>query len=283
MDKKVSIIIRTIDNRYEFLEKTLFSVFCSDYDQKEIIIVYQGKSSKYFEKIKQIKNYYPEMEFVFIQNPTSADERSKNLNLGLEAASGRFIAFLDDDDYVTQNHYSSLIEKIIEKDKAWGYSENIECYYENSTYLSHTSRLYWKGKFNFQKLLKGNYIPICAWVIDTHKIEKKNLLFDENLTRLEDYVFLLNLALKYEPAQTNKITSIYNLYLNSKTQSNAQKSKEEKFEWKKAKDKLSDIKKKIYNENYLIIPAPEEKKYFRLKGNLLGNIKFKLIVYKKSK
>ena len=75
VDNKVSIIIPTIDGREKLLDRALQSVYNQTYENKEIIIVSEGK-------------------------PAQEQRR-----IGVNRATGKYIAFLDDDDYWSNKDY----------------------------------------------------------------------------------------------------------------------------------------------------------------------------------
>ena len=89
---KVSIII-PVYNVESYIEKCLDSILQQEYDNKEIIVINDGSTdkseeviSKYFEKIKYVKK----------ENSGLSDTR----NLGIDMATGKYIMFVDADDYI---------------------------------------------------------------------------------------------------------------------------------------------------------------------------------------
>lgn len=105
---KVSVIV-PVYNVESYLEKCLESLVNQTLKDIEIIIVNDGSPDnsqkiidRYTKKCKNIKAYLKE-------NGGLSDAR----NYGLKKASGKYIAFLDSDDYVTTDMYESMYKKAI--------------------------------------------------------------------------------------------------------------------------------------------------------------------------
>ena len=88
-DKTVSVIIVVL-NGEAFLHEAIKSVLNQSLLPKEILVV-DGNST---DNSAQIARSYPEVTLIKQENSGLADAR----NLGIEHASGQFIAFLDSDD-----------------------------------------------------------------------------------------------------------------------------------------------------------------------------------------
>ena len=119
-NEKISVIVRTIKGRKDFLDQCLFSLYCSDYkNELEVIIVCQTSDLEYFKSIQDLRSLYERdnLSFKYIINAVDFDDRSNNLNLGVKASTGRYICFLDDDDIYYPNHISLLFNELINSDK----------------------------------------------------------------------------------------------------------------------------------------------------------------------
>jgi glycosyltransferase involved in cell wall biosynthesis len=98
----VSIITRTKD-RPDFLEEALASVAAQDYPAIEHLVVNDGGQdvrAMVEQKRSQVRTKYFD---------PGAVGRCKAGNVGLEAAQGRWIAWLDDDDLYYPNHVSTMV------------------------------------------------------------------------------------------------------------------------------------------------------------------------------
>lgn len=98
----VSIICRSI-NRPE-LNQALESIAGQEYPSIEVVLVDAlGKGSSIVPDLRQ------KLNLVEVSTGSQQD-RSAAANLGLDNASGEFILFLDDDDFIAPAHISSLME-----------------------------------------------------------------------------------------------------------------------------------------------------------------------------
>lgn len=198
----LSVIVRTTCSNLSLLRKCLLCIENSDYGSIEIIIVYQGLN---FEKINIIKNLKLNIPFKVILNEVDYDDRSKNLNLGIKNSNGRFLAFLDDDDYVANNHYSNLINKINDEKSNLAYCLS-NVVNAKGEILSDIFKNRYLDKIS---LLKDNFITIHSFVLDKQSIDGIFLSFKEDLKLTEDYIFILPIYLNYKSTFVNERTSFY--------------------------------------------------------------------------
>ena len=106
-DKKISIIV-PVYNSEDFLGVCLNSLIEQSYKNLELIVVNDG-SPKNCKEITE--------EYIKKDNRIKYVEHEKNRGLfqaritGFENSTGKYIAFLDADDYVSNDFYRELIEK----------------------------------------------------------------------------------------------------------------------------------------------------------------------------
>ncbi len=105
---KISVII-PVYNTEEYLSKCIESVINQDYDNLEVILVNDGSKDN---SLKICKKYAEEDKRIVLidkENTGVSDSR----NRGLKIATGDYIAFVDSDDWIEPNMYSSMLESII--------------------------------------------------------------------------------------------------------------------------------------------------------------------------
>lgn len=109
--KKLSIIIPVYNNEKD-LDKCLDSILKQYIDGLEVIIVNDGSSDDSEKVIKKYQNEYKDVVKYFSKENTGvADTR----NFGLEKANGKYIMFVDADDYLDTSLYKN-IKKYIDDD-----------------------------------------------------------------------------------------------------------------------------------------------------------------------
>lgn len=289
----VSIIVRTIDNRLHFMERSLLSIFNNTHKDKEVIIVYQGTNNEYLNNLKEYIIRYPELNITVLQNTESGDQRTKNANWGIKTAQGRYLCFLDDDDIYYPNHITTLVETLKKTDKAWAYSQ-VCLEVEKDGHTIRKEYPYLSNNFSFKRFWNGNFIPIHTFMIDTYRIEDKSILtFNENLNKSEDYAFLLKIAYNYEPVCCTEVTCSYmirtdgsNTNVNICKESAKNCKNQTKWEeWDSSGKILNEIKKSISSQHYwfneLVDPNyKDDRKILNLKTRLGKKFKLRISIEK---
>lgn len=203
----ISIIV-PIYNVEKYIEKTIQTILEQSYNNIEIILVDDGSMDKskdicdfYAKKDKRIKVFHQKNKGV-----------SSARNLGIDNAKGKYIVFIDGDDYITSEYINSLYSCII-KNKS---DMAIQMYYNYYTKYKLVRNI--KEDINkdmsgwefidFQ-ILGRKDTTVYAKIYLKNIIDKFNIRFDESITNLEDTLFLF-----YYSSHCNKInyTSISNYY-----------------------------------------------------------------------
>lgn len=142
LNKKISVII-PVYNSEEFLPKCLNSLVKQSYKNLELIIVNDGSPKNCKEVAEEYKLKDNRIKYV---------EHEKNKGLfqarvtGFENSTGDYIAFLDADDYVSNDFYRELIEKAEETNSDIVFSKLVMDYAENDR------RIYNLFEFPFEEL-----------------------------------------------------------------------------------------------------------------------------------
>ena len=108
---KISVII-PVYNTEKYVEKCLESLAKQEMKDFEVIIVNDGSTDN-SENV--IKNYMQSSKLNIKYLEKENGGLSSARNYGVEKASGKYISFLDSDDYLDKNLFSEL-EKYIDKD-----------------------------------------------------------------------------------------------------------------------------------------------------------------------
>lgn len=106
-DKRVSVIIPAF-NRAGYIKETVDSVLTQDYPNVELIVVDDGSTDGTYEILLE---YAEQNKLKLLTHPGRENRgQSAALNLGLEAASGEFIAILDSDDLFLPGKLTAQVE-----------------------------------------------------------------------------------------------------------------------------------------------------------------------------
>jgi glycosyltransferase involved in cell wall biosynthesis len=106
MDKTTffSIIISTRD-RPELLQTALKSVLAQSFREKEVIVIIDGSSVQNLAKYLELEKQYEDVIFLKQLHRPNGHGQSYSMNTGVYFSSGRYLCFLDDDDYWTDDSY----------------------------------------------------------------------------------------------------------------------------------------------------------------------------------
>ncbi len=128
----VSAIITT-HNRADLLPRALDSVIVQSYENMEIIIVDDGSTDRTPEVIDE---YQEQVSLNYIRLEKSVGA-CRARNKGIEAASGEFVAGLDDDDKWHQDRIKELVA---------AYSDNYAAVTSDTVMVHENGRARWKKK-----------------------------------------------------------------------------------------------------------------------------------------
>lgn len=193
--KLVSIICRTL-GRPE-LQQALQSIASQDYPNIEIVLVdATGKQS-----LDSAASGETPLQLV---TTGSALNRSAAANAGLDAAHGKYIQFLDDDDWIDPKHVSQLVSVLeSSKETAAAYSST-----QKTNAAGDSLDYVFREAFDPILLMRDNYIPIHAILFDSALLEH-GCRFDEAFDIYEDWDFWLQLSQHTHFQQFDSITAYY--------------------------------------------------------------------------
>ncbi len=107
---KVSIIIPTYRPK-GYLWDCLNSIVNQTFDKRlfEVVLVLNGCNEPYHTEIKEYIKQHTSIRFVFIQTDKGGVSNARNI--GIDSSNGEYIAFIDDDDYVSPTYIEELYSK----------------------------------------------------------------------------------------------------------------------------------------------------------------------------
>jgi len=221
MNNLVSIIIPYY-KKIKFIKKTLLSIKNQTYKNFEIILVYDDTDLSDLAYLNKITKNNKKVKILLNKKNYGA---GISRNIGINNAKGKFIAFLDADDFWSKN---KLLKQINYMSKNNVKITHTSYYITNETGSIIDSRE--AVNLNFFDLIKSCDIGLSTVIINKSIITKYNLKFP-NLSTKEDYVLWLKISKKKIP-----ITGI----------------KHKLSYWRKSKNSLSsNYIKKLINGYYV--------------------------------
>lgn len=144
----VSVIIATY-RREESLEKAIESVCSQTYRDVEIVIVDDNDDVQWNHKVEAIVEkgaLNSPFKIVYLQNhPNKGSAISRNL--GIDASSGDYITFLDDDDYYLPDKVETQIDDIVSNKADYSLTD-LDLYYDDGSLCERKRRLYLTNQTN---------------------------------------------------------------------------------------------------------------------------------------
>ncbi len=199
--RRVSIIVPTY-NRPDFLTKALESIAAQSYKDCEIIVVNDAGGD-----VSDIVNSFQGRLAVTYLAHTENKGLAASRNTGINAASGKYIAYLDDDDVYYPDHIETLVNFLENNDYKVAYTDAYRAYQEkeNGEYVTKKREVSYSYDFEYDYILVNNFIPVLCLMHEKECLDETGL-FDESLMALEDMDCWIRMSRKYKFAHIKKIT-----------------------------------------------------------------------------
>lgn len=189
----VSIICRTVFR--ETLGDALATVAAQSWPAIELIIVdATGKG--------QAPDGLDRSRYVLV-NQHSPLDRPQAANAGLQAATGDYLLFLDDDDWISPDHIQQLVTALNQSD-AWACFSNTRKALSDGTLTDEVI----DERFSLTKLRRDNFMPIHS-VLFSRQLLDAGCRFDEDLAVYEDWDFWLQCSQHTTFAKASHIGAYY--------------------------------------------------------------------------
>ena len=206
MYKQIVNIITPSYNCKKYFRNTFDSVLSQTYNDWEWIIVDDCSTDGSFEYIKELSKEQPRIK-VFKTSKNSGTAVARNI--ALSHSNGKYITFLDSDDLLDPNYLEEQIEFI--KDNGPIISAGYRRKAENTC-----TDFYVPKENTYKTLLKGCPLSCLTTMYDREIIGE--VYFPENMKRVEDYTFWLDILKKGYVAKGNqKVLATYRIGKNSKS------------------------------------------------------------------
>jgi glycosyltransferase involved in cell wall biosynthesis len=208
LNPTVSIVVRTKD-RPVLVERALASVAAQSYRPIEVVVVNDGGGALDEGRLGRALG---DIALRLIVLPSSGG-RSHAANVGLAAASGAYIGFLDDDDELLPRHVTTLVTQSVLSGAAVVYSDCESVVRElgpDGEILAEVSagRFYLARDYSPDLLLFENHIPLICVLFSRASLEGIGG-FDEELELFEDWDLYLRVAARSAFHHVPEITARY--------------------------------------------------------------------------
>lgn len=237
-DSPLFSIIIPAYNTKKYIIQCVESFTKQNYENYEIIICDDGSTDGTIELLKKLKNSYKNIIIELNKHIGAGAARNK----GIELARGKYIYFCDSDDFVSNEFFAILCDKIKDEEPDilfFNYNEVINEKINNTVIREIT-----KDKYDFF------YTNSCIW----SSIYKKSLLIENNI-RFPSDIFHQDDAIFFKLIEkANEVKGIGDVLYNYR-----------KF---RAGSSMNSKSEKYYND--ILIVAEMNFEYFYLNGSKIG-------------
>lgn len=197
----VSVIIPTFD-RPNFLADALDSLTNQSFKDFEVILINNGEM-----QISHLIEKYKYKIDIKLLNSKIKGNVSHAKNVGLKAASGKYIAYLDDDDWYHREHLQTLYDHLENSSALFAYTD---AYVElqdkiNDAYITVKKYVRYSKEFSRNLLLIKDYI-FTPCIMHHRRCFEVVGDFDEQLTTDEDMDLWIRMSRIYNFEHIKKVT-----------------------------------------------------------------------------
>lgn len=227
----LSVII-PVYNAESTIERCVESVLAKNDNNVEVILINDGSTDGSGKICAILEKKYEEVKVIDIPNGGVSHAR----NVGLDNAIGKYIQFVDADDFVDEEMSHRLIEKAKQE-----HSDLVICgfkrefYRNNKLWVTNTiscpDKVIYKGKLedSFRKLIMSGYLNPPWNKLYLREIIQPDNRFREGLSLGEDLIFNLEIVRK-----ANKIVILSNAWYHNVEQNTDSLTR--KFTYKRQED-----------------------------------------------
>jgi len=186
-------IITPVFNREKLIVECIESVQKQTYKNYEHIIIDDGSNDNTVEKVGALAK--KDKKIILIKSPrNSGGKPGKVRNIGIKAAAGELVAFLDSDDLWEKEKLSMQLEFMQENELDFSYHPLSRLVNSSESTTSFWGRDCFQKDF-FRGLFLSNFIPTCSVLVKKKVLEAVDS-FDESLQYDEDHFLWMLIALK---------------------------------------------------------------------------------------
>lgn len=253
MEDKVSIII-PVYNAEKFISKTIESVLSQSYKNWEMLIMNDKSTDNSYEVILKYSKLDDRIKLINTERNMGV---VKGRNTLIEMATGKYIAFLDADDYWSENKLEKQINFMDKKNADISCTEYTRVN-ENGDFINEIKII---EEIKYKDLLKNNYLGCLTVIYNVEKIGKR---YFKERKKNEDYVLWLEIIKESKKIYGLKENLAYYRVLNNSRSSNKIDAAKDRWNIYRKVENLSLLKSIYYFINYVIVALKKQNKVIKL-------------------
>lgn len=205
MKEELITIIIPIYNAEKSIEKCVNSIINQKYRNIEILLINDGSKDKSLDICKFLKGRDNRIILIDKEN----EKVSKTRNRGIQEAKGKYIMFVDSDDYINEDMIKKMVKGIEEFDICtcnYNYVDN-----NKEIVRSKLSSFSTDESNRYIEMLQRDFLfnPLWNKIYKTKIIKENNIKFEPNIQVGEDYLFNIN-YMKHTKNANYIATPMYN-------------------------------------------------------------------------
>lgn len=169
MSAKISIII-PVYRAERTIAKCIESVLQNSYPDYEIIIISDGAIDNSWEILEQYREKYPNKIRIFKQENQGV---AKTRNTGIDYATGKYVMFIDGDDWIEEDYLQKFVAEIETKDLNMVIGSYRRVTYKKTLYEMRLQPTEW-----------SRYITMASWA----KIYRREFLLENSIEFLDNNI-----------------------------------------------------------------------------------------------
>lgn len=207
----VSVIVPT-HNRPDMLKDALQSILDQTFQDFEIIVVNDAGTD-----VSDVIAGFDSTKILYLQHATNKGLAAAR-NTGINAAKGKYIAYLDDDDRYYPNHLETLVSHLEKTGNQVAYTEaHRACQqWQGDAYEIVKRDVPFSRDCDPDDILIDNCTPVLCVMHQRSCLEKAGL-FDESLHRHEDWDLWIRMSRYYAFSHIRKLTCEFSHRLDEST------------------------------------------------------------------
>lgn len=252
----LSVVMRTQGTRIEMLREALNCLSRQTNTDFELLIMAHKVAPENLERVRIEVQKTPRWlrEKIRIE-PVDYGNRTVPLNAGFELSRGKYISIFDDDDLLYENWVDTFFQLSQTSDGCILHTYTLDQQWEaisregqETTFsaVDEGSEQYCRD-FNYINQVARNHCPIMSLAFPADVFHEWEVKFDESLTTVEDWDYLMRVAALCQVADSATVTSVYRRWVNLPNAS----TQHDMFEWKRNEDR---VRKKIASGVSLLLP-----------------------------
>lgn len=201
-------VIMPVFNRAELVIKSIDSVLRQSFEDFELICINDGSTDNTLEVLEKMKKSDGRIKLISHENKGRCQAR----NSGIMRAKGKWIAFLDSDDFYLDNHLQTL-HNLIKRFPAFS-GIATELVYEDKI-RDHTKCRYFRDYVIMSLDDFADNNPISLNQFCYHRESCSDLMFPEiNILAAEDLLFFRMFSHRFKILKSATITNYVNIHEN---------------------------------------------------------------------